>query len=123
MAFFVSSAANLRDHIENLLISYFDDKAEIRWHDGKLYIKVKLDAGFKDIEKHLTQEEIDEDVCGGGIRQGLDGKTFRVDVTELQDFPWCSICGKSSHQMTVEEALKECEKWRLTDKEVEDLMK
>ena len=118
MAFFVNGAGNLRDQIRNILTAFFSDKAEVRgWNNGKLYVKVKEDAGFKDQDFYLTEEEIKEGVFGGGRIEGMDGKTFKIEVTEIKDWPW--LC----HQMSVDEALEKCKKWQLTDKEESDLIK
>ena len=120
MAFFVNSAGNLRDQICNILKNFFsDDKAEVRgWSDGKLYVKVKENAGFKDQDFHLNEEQIKEGCFGGGRIEGMDGKLFRIDVTEIKDWPWNKCC----HQMSIEEALEECKKWRLTDEELNKLL-
>ncbi len=89
MAFFVQGAGNLQLQINKLLADFFGDKAEVRgWSDGKLYVKVKPDAGFKDVEKRLTPEQIALGVIGGGLTLGMDGKTFCIQVSEIPDWPW-----------------------------------
>jgi len=40
--------------------------------------------GDKDVEERLSQEEIQMGVCGGGLTEGLDGKTFRIEVVEVK---------------------------------------
>jgi hypothetical protein len=87
--YFVQGAGNLLDKICDVLQEYFGDKAEVRgWCDGKLYVKVKDDAGFKDKHKRLSEEEIKMGVMGGGTVLGLDGKTFCIRVEEIKDYPW-----------------------------------
>lgn len=90
--YYVQGDGNLLGRIENLLKQYFGDKAEIRgWSDGKLYVKVKPDAGFKDQENlpEVPADTPEEDIpCGGGIILGLDGKIFTVEVKEIQQYPW-----------------------------------
>ena len=87
--YYVQGAGNLLYKISDVLEEYFGDKAEVRgWCDGKLYVKVKEDAGFKDEESRLSKEEIEKGVCGGGLKLGLDGKTFCIEVKEIKDWPW-----------------------------------
>ena len=87
--YFVRPSGNLLYKIDEALKQYFGDKAEIRgWCDGKLYVKIDENAGYKDEEKYLTKEEIDNGVIGGGLTQGMDGKTFCIEVSEIHDFPW-----------------------------------
>ena len=82
--YYVTSDANLRYTIEELLDKFFGDKAEVRSESGKLHVKFKEDAGFKDEHRYLTQEEIDQGVCGGGVKLGLDGKTFIISIEEVK---------------------------------------
>ena len=87
--YYVTGAGNLRDKINDLLTDHFGDKAEVRFcTDGKVYVKVKENAGFKDVEEFLSKEELEQGVCGGGIVKGMDGKVFKIDVTEVSNWPW-----------------------------------
>lgn len=89
--YYVRGSANLQSEISKLLTDFFGDKAEVRgWSDGKLYVKVKEDAGFKGKEDRLSKEEIEQGVCGGGIVEGLDGKLFCIQVSQIENWPWLS---------------------------------
>lgn len=84
--YFVTGAGNLKGIAYNLIKDFFADKAEVNIDSyGKLFVKVKEDAGFKDEEKLLTKRQIAEDFYGGGLIQGLDGKLFEIKVTEIKD--------------------------------------
>lgn len=108
MAFFVDSNKTLRDEIKALLTARFGaDKLEFKEDGHKLYIRVAKNAGSPTQEFRLTQEEVDAGVCGGGTIEGLDGKDFCITISQLPD---------------LQKALMECEKWRMTDEEMERLM-
>ena len=79
--YYVTPQSNLSLILTDILQKHFGDKAEVKWIGNcKIEIKVKEDAGFKDEHKYLTQEEIDQGVYGGGLKCGLDGKSFIVEV-------------------------------------------
>ncbi len=87
--YYVQGAGNLTYKIHDVLEKYFGKKAEVRgWSDGKLYVKVKPDAGFEDKEDRLSEDEVKKGVCGGGVMLGLNGKVFCIEVTEIEDYPW-----------------------------------
>lgn len=87
--YLVHSALNLQLKIVGMLHTFFGDKAEVTNSRslGKIYVKVKEDAGFKDKNFPLTPEQLAEGVVGGGVVLGLDGKTFCIQVTELPEKP------------------------------------
>lgn len=85
--YFVNSNSNFRNQVNIILTNAFAGKALVKISkDGKLYVKVNEDAGFKDIEKRLTEEQLAQGVCGGGLTQGLDGKIFTIEVQEVFDW-------------------------------------
>lgn len=88
MAFYVQSAGNLTNKVEEALQKFFGDKAEVHWYNGYVYVKVKPDAGFVGEDHHLTDEEVAMGVCGGGRIDGLDGKMFKINVEEIKTWPW-----------------------------------
>lgn len=82
MAFYVQSAGNLIFKINDLLKEYFGDKAEVNWKDGVVYVKVK--EGFPTVDTKLTSEQVAKGMMGGGRVDGLDGKSFAIEVTEIK---------------------------------------
>lgn len=85
MAFYVQSAGNLVNKLSDILEEFFGDKAEVKWINGKLHVKVKENAGFVGEDHFLSAEEIAQGVCGGGRIDGLDGKTFCIEVSEIKN--------------------------------------
>jgi len=86
--FYVQSAGSLTYKVNDALQKLFGDKAEVQWHNGQVYVKVKPDAGFVTEDHHLTDEQVKQGVVGGGRIDGLDGKMFKIKVEEIKEWPW-----------------------------------
>lgn len=84
--YYVQSHGHLLNKTEEALTKSFGDKAEVRWYNGKLYIRFKPDAGFPGEDHFLTKEQIGNGMCGGGRIDGLDGKMFTLEAKEVQDW-------------------------------------
>lgn len=87
MAYFVSASATFRKKLTEVLTELFKGKVEISEKDYTLTVKVGRDAGFKTVEERLTPEELanPDFVTGGGIKLGLDGRTFLIEVREIKE--------------------------------------
>jgi hypothetical protein len=86
MAFYVQSAGNFTYKVEDALQKFFGDKAEVRWYNGAVYVRVNDDAGFTTEDHRLTEDGVAQGVFGGGRIDGLDGKMFRIKVEEIKEW-------------------------------------
>jgi folate-binding Fe-S cluster repair protein YgfZ len=87
MAYFITGSGHLSAILQNLLEYHFNDKAKISTASSSIstiYVEVDANAGYKDEEKRLTVEEVKAGVIGGGFRQGLNGKKFKITVEEVK---------------------------------------
>lgn len=83
--YYVTAEKNLKYKIMGLLGEFFGEKAKIDSdNNGGIKVTVKEDAGFKDEEKRLSEEDRARHMIGGGLTVGMDGKKFLIQVKEIE---------------------------------------
>jgi hypothetical protein len=82
MAYWLDSLPRFRSEVFLALTSHFGDKAIVNIDNHGISVHIKPDAGFKKKEERLTQEQLAQGVCGGGIIEAIDGMSFSISVQE-----------------------------------------
>jgi hypothetical protein len=87
MAFYVSTEARLKNELLSCLQQTLGTRAVITPEGGpscnKLRITFLPEAGFGRQDHKLTEAQIRAGVCGGGLVEGLDGRSFLIIIQEI----------------------------------------
>jgi hypothetical protein len=76
VAYFVNAQNRFISEVSKALSDYFGKRAKITFNTENKTITIDINEGFEQIIDRLSGDAIKRGICGGGFREGLNGKTF-----------------------------------------------
>jgi len=81
--YFVTAKDRFVRILAKMIKKEFGDQIVFLPQRNHIYLKVL--TGYPRNDRLLSREEIDAEVCGGGIEMELDGRTFLIKVEEIEN--------------------------------------